>query len=52
MLEMEREVNDLLIVAHESVLRVLCAYFVETSADVFCVSRKGLTLGNSIYVVS
>jgi len=34
MLEMEREVNDLVIIAHESVLRVLCAYFLEISADV------------------
>jgi hypothetical protein len=34
MLEMEREVSDLLIIAHESVLRVLCAYFMENSADV------------------
>jgi broad specificity phosphatase PhoE len=34
MLEMEREVKDLLIIAHESVLRVLCAYFLEISADV------------------
>jgi 6-phosphofructo-2-kinase / fructose-2,6-biphosphatase 4 len=35
MLEMEREVKDLLIVAHESVLRVLCAYFMGNSADVY-----------------
>lgn len=35
MLEMEREVSDLVIVAHESVLRVLCAYFMENSADVW-----------------
>ena len=34
MLEMEREANDLLIIAHESDLRVLCAYFLEISADV------------------
>jgi len=34
MLEMEREVSDLCIIAHESVLRVLCAYFMENSADV------------------
>ena len=32
---MEREVSDLVIVAHESVLRVLCAYFMENSADVW-----------------
>jgi broad specificity phosphatase PhoE len=31
---MERETKDLLIIAHESVLRVLCAYFLEVSADV------------------
>jgi hypothetical protein len=34
MLEMEREVSDLLIIGHESVLRVLCAYFLEKNADV------------------
>lgn len=34
MLEMEREVNDLLIIAHESILRILCAYFIENSAEV------------------
>ena len=34
MLEMEREVTDLVIIAHQSVLRVLCAYFMENSADV------------------
>jgi 6-phosphofructo-2-kinase / fructose-2,6-biphosphatase 4 len=34
MLEMEREVSDLLIVAHESVLRVLCAYFMGHSTNV------------------
>jgi 6-phosphofructo-2-kinase/fructose-2,6-biphosphatase 4 len=35
LLEMEREVSDLLIIAHESTLRVLCAYFLEKHADVF-----------------
>lgn len=35
MLEMEREMSDLLIIAHESVLRVLCAYFMENSAEVW-----------------
>ena len=34
MLEMEREMSDLCIIAHESVLRVLCAYFMGNSADV------------------
>jgi len=34
MLEMEREVTDLVIIAHQSVLRVLCAYFMENSAEV------------------
>jgi 6-phosphofructo-2-kinase / fructose-2,6-biphosphatase 4 len=34
LLEMEREVSDLLIIAHESILRVLCAYFLEKHADV------------------
>ena len=40
MMEMERETNDLLIIAHESVLRVLYAYFMgsgtDVSMDVFC----------------
>lgn len=44
---MEREVSDLLIIAHETILRVLCAYFLEKHADVSpmcCVidSRKSL----------
>jgi len=33
MLEMEREVTDLVIIAHQSILRVLCAYFMENSAE-------------------
>jgi broad specificity phosphatase PhoE len=40
MLEMEREVSDLIIIAHESVLRVLCAYFMENSADVSPLLRR------------
>ena len=51
MLEMEREVSDLCIIAHESVLRVLCAYFMENSAEVpyprhipFCSSRRGMLM--------
>ena len=34
MMEMERETNDLLIIAHESVLRVLYAYFMGSGTDV------------------
>ena len=52
MLEMEREGNDLLIIAHESVLRVLCAYFMENSADVLLVIEIELIIGNSFLVVS
>jgi 6-phosphofructo-2-kinase / fructose-2,6-biphosphatase 4 len=62
MLEMERETKDLLIIAHESVLRVLCAYFLEMSADVrpsAPVSSTGFWgfvliwgVGNSIYEFS
>lgn len=51
MLEMEREVCDLLIIAHESVLRVLCAYFMENSAHVISFLEIRLTIGNSIFVV-
>jgi len=51
MLEMEREVSDLVIVAHESVLRVLCAYFMENSADVWTPVPWGspYTLGFPLY---
>jgi 6-phosphofructo-2-kinase / fructose-2,6-biphosphatase 4 len=51
MLEMERETSDLLIIAHESVLRVLCAYFMENSADV-CHFMKWVNVANPVHVLS